>query len=119
MRPEIIIENKVRKTALLFGVPSLKMKLDTNAGWPDVLFLMPAGKPAFIEFKAPGETPRKLQWHRIKTLGKLGYDVNWFDDSKKACRWLAAIHAARLSETGHQVNGQTGLRWAPLGSRAW
>ena len=43
------------------------------AGIPDRLVLMPGGKMAFVELKAPGEKPRKLQQVRIKQLRKMGF----------------------------------------------
>ena len=43
------------------------------AGIPDRLVVMPGGKCAFIELKAPGEKPRKLQMMRMKQLKKLGF----------------------------------------------
>ena len=43
------------------------------AGIPDRLVLMPNGKCAFVELKAPGEKPRKLQQIRMKQLKKLGF----------------------------------------------
>ena len=43
------------------------------AGIPDRLVLLPNGKCAFVELKAPGEKPRKLQLMRIKQLKKLGF----------------------------------------------
>ena len=42
------------------------------AGIPDRLVLLPNGKCAFVELKAPGEKPRKLQKIRMKQLRKLG-----------------------------------------------
>ncbi len=43
------------------------------AGIPDRLVLFPEGKSAFVELKAPGEKPRKLQVVRMKKLRKLGF----------------------------------------------
>lgn len=43
------------------------------AGIPDRLVVMPGGMCAFIELKAPGEKPRKLQMVRMKQLSKLGF----------------------------------------------
>ena len=43
------------------------------AGIPDRLVLLPNGKCAFVELKAPGEKPRKLQQIRMKQLKKLGF----------------------------------------------
>jgi hypothetical protein len=43
------------------------------------MFLLPSGRPLFIEFKRPGEKPRPLQNSKIKILSKLGYDVETHD----------------------------------------
>ena len=32
-----------------------------SSGWPDRIVLLPDGKIGFVEVKAPGEKPRKLQ----------------------------------------------------------
>ena len=49
------------------------LKQTSLAGIPDRLVLMPGGKMAFVELKAPGEKPRKLQQVRIKHLRKIGF----------------------------------------------
>ena len=49
------------------------LKQTSLAGIPDRLVLMPGGKIAFVELKAPGEKPRKLQQVRIKQLRKMGF----------------------------------------------
>lgn len=49
------------------------LKQTSLAGIPDRLVLMPGGKMAFVELKAPGEKPRKLQQVRIKQLRKMGF----------------------------------------------
>ena len=43
------------------------------AGIPDRLVLLPDGHCGFVELKAPGEKPRKLQEMRMKWLRKLGF----------------------------------------------
>ena len=51
-------------------------KLNTGtAGWPDRIILMPDGKIAFAELKAPGKKPRPLQLARHKSLMELGFRV--------------------------------------------
>src|SRR5208283_1561851 len=90
---ETSVERRVARDALtLYGVVSFKLTLRHDAGWPDRLFLVPGGRPLFIEFKRPGEPPNPLQAHRIETLSGLGYDVEVRDDYDAA---LAAI-AGRL-----------------------
>lgn len=42
-------------------------------GVPDRIVLLPKGKMAFIELKAPGKKPRDLQKRRLKQLSNLGF----------------------------------------------
>lgn len=44
-------------------------------GMPDRLVLLPDGKSAFVELKAPGKKPRAIQVRRIRDLVGLGYGV--------------------------------------------
>src|SRR5208283_3779262 len=90
---ETSVERRVARDALaLYGVVSFKLTLRHNAGWPDRVFLVPGGRPLFIEFKRPDEPPNPLQWHRIDTLRGLGYDTEVRDSYDAA---MAAI-AGRL-----------------------
>ncbi len=49
-------------------------------GVPDRIVLLPRGKFAFVEVKAPGEKPRPLQVSRHKLLRRLGFRVYVLDD---------------------------------------
>ena len=49
-------------------------------GMPDRIVLMPGGRLAFVEVKAPGKKPRPLQEARHKMLRELGYTVYTLDD---------------------------------------
>ena len=49
------------------------------AGVPDRLILLPKGKIAFAETKAPGEKPRQLQVSRHRLLRRLGFKVYVID----------------------------------------
>lgn len=53
------------------------------AGIPDRLVLLPSGRCAFVELKAPGEKPRKLQELRMKQLKKLGFRTYVVDSIPK------------------------------------
>ena len=53
------------------------------AGIPDRLVLLPNGKCAFVELKAPGEKPRKLQQIRMKQLKKLGFKCYVVDEAEQ------------------------------------
>lgn len=62
-----------------WGVESIKLSTSGHygtGGWPDRLFLIPGGRPLFIEFKsASGWTLTELQAHRIHLLRTAGYDA--------------------------------------------
>jgi hypothetical protein len=100
-KAESNIEHIVVKWATAHDIPMFKLKLDTNAGWPDRLFLLPRGVPAFIEFKRPQKKARKLQQHRIQTLQRLGYHADVFDDAEAAIRWLVKIQTSPISKASH------------------
>lgn len=51
-----------------------------RAGWPDVLFLIPGGRPLFIEFKSKGKKPTCLQAKRLRELVQAGYHAVWADN---------------------------------------
>ena len=58
----------------------------TSPGWdgmPDRLALLPGGRMAFVEVKAPGKKPRPLQLARHRTLRQLGFRVYVLDDEKQ------------------------------------
>jgi hypothetical protein len=63
-----------------YGLRSLQLNLRQDAGWPDRVYLIPGGRPLFLEFKRAGEDARPLQAHHIELLRGLGYDV-WVADT--------------------------------------
>nr|WP_300858427.1 VRR-NUC domain-containing protein [uncultured Acetatifactor sp.] len=52
-------------------------------GVPDRIVLLPGGKMAFVEVKAPGEKPRPLQMARHRLLRRLGFKVYVLDDESQ------------------------------------
>ena len=48
-------------------------------GMPDRIVLLPLGRFAFVEVKAPGEKPRPLQLARHEMLRQLGFQVYVID----------------------------------------
>jgi hypothetical protein len=53
-------------------------------GWPDFIYLIPGGRPLFIEFKATGKRATRTQEWRIRILEELGYDVEVCDSPEGA-----------------------------------
>ena len=66
----------------------IALKLDTLAGIPDRLILLPQGVVMFVETKAPGEKPRKIQEFRIRQLRELGFRVEVLDNGNEIDRLL-------------------------------
>ena len=69
---ESIIEKVVVQHARKVGM--IVHKMEGEAGMPDNVLLY-KGVALFIEFKATGEVPRKLQLHKHKLLREQGFTV--------------------------------------------
>ena len=69
------IEQKFTLTARRTGGLALKFVSPGMSGMPDRLVLLPGGRMAFVEVKAPGRAPRPLQEARHRTLRRLGFRV--------------------------------------------
>ena len=76
---EKIIEQKLVTAVKKRGGICPKFVSPGFDGMPDRLVLLPFGKFAFVEVKAPGEKPRPLQLARHGMLQKLGYRVYVLD----------------------------------------
>ena len=63
-------------------------------GVPDRIILLPDGKAAFAEQKAPGEKPRPLQAARILRLRALGFRVYVIDNAEMIGGVLDEISAS-------------------------
>ena len=77
------IEQKLVKMTSQSGGVALKFVSPGCAGVPDRLVLMPGGKAAFVEVKAPGRKPRPLQIRRISQLRRLGFRVFVVDGTEQ------------------------------------
>lgn len=78
--------------AVARGLGVLSVKLTTlgargTSGWPDRLFILPGGRVLWMELKAPGRKPTKLQESRIRQLRERGHSV-WLVDSVDAGKKL-------------------------------
>ena len=76
------IEQKLVLKVKNMGGLALKFVSPGLAGVPDRIVLLPKGKIAFIELKAPGKKPRPLQVRRMKQLKNLGFKVYVIDSIK-------------------------------------
>ncbi|MCM1530459.1 MAG: VRR-NUC domain-containing protein [Alistipes sp.] len=74
------IEMKLRDAVKAVGGLCWKFTSPGTAGVPDRIVLMPKGRIAFMETKASGGIPRKIQLKRHKQLRALGFKVYILDD---------------------------------------
>jgi hypothetical protein len=65
-----------------------------TSGWPDRIILLPDGKVGFVEVKAPGGKPRKLQTHRHEQISALGFKVYVLDGVEQIGGILDEIQTA-------------------------
>ena len=74
------IEKKFADAVKEKGGLALKFVSPNFDGVPDRIVLMPDGKMAFVELKAPGKKPRPLQLKRKRMLERLGFPVYVVDN---------------------------------------
>lgn len=67
-------------------------------GVPDRIVLLPHGRIGFVELKAPGERPRKLQVARMRLLQRLGYKSYVCDQVELIGPILDEIEGVRQNE---------------------
>lgn len=72
------IEQALKARIVALGGVCWKLVCPGTVGVPDRVCLM-GGRIVFVEVKAPGETPRPIQSHRIKQLRDLGFTVKVID----------------------------------------
>lgn len=80
MGPEAKIEKAVCDYAKSKGCLVYKFSSPNHRGVPDRLFITPKGLTVFMEFKAPGKTPTKLQLREIDRIRENKGFAVWTDD---------------------------------------
>ena len=78
MREKTIEQKLTLAVKVTRGIP-LKLIAASFDGMPDRLILLPGGRIAFAELKAPGKPLRPLQLQRKRQLEALGFRVYVID----------------------------------------
>ncbi len=91
---EKTIETKLVMAVKTMGGLAPKFISHGFDGVPDRLVLLPGGKMAFIELKAPGKQLRPLQVRRKRQLEGLGFLVYCIDSPKQIGGILNEIQSA-------------------------
>lgn len=87
------IEQKLVRAVRAAGGIAPKFVSPGLDGVPDRLILLPGGRLAFAELKAPGRHPRPLQLRRIEQLRQLGFRVYIIDNTNQIGGVLNEISA--------------------------
>lgn len=88
------IEQKLVRAAKDMGGLAPKFISPGFDGMPDRLVLMPKGKIAFAEVKAPDKTMRPLQIKRKRQLEALGFRVYCVDSTEQIGGILGEIQSS-------------------------
>jgi len=88
------IEQKFLTAVKAVGGVAVKFVSPGLDGMPDRLALLPGGKMAFVEVKAPGKKPRPIQEARHRMLRRLGFQVYVLDDEKQIGGIINEIQSA-------------------------
>lgn len=85
------VEQRLVKAVKAMGGLAPKFVSPGLNGVPDRIVLLPNGRMAFAEIKAPGEKMRPLQVRRKSQLEKLGFSVYCVDGIEQIDRILKEI----------------------------
>ena len=92
MKEKIIEQSLVRAVRAMDGLAPKWVSPGLD-GVPDRIVLLPGGRIAFAEIKAPGKKPRPIQEIRIAQLRKLGFRVYVIDKEEQIGGVLDEISA--------------------------
>ena len=88
------IEQKLVKAVKNMGGIAPKFVSSSYDGLPDRLVLLPGGRLAFVELKAPGKRLRPLQEKRKRQLEALGFSVYVIDREEQIGGMLNEIQSS-------------------------
>lgn len=85
------IESYLRQKVKDLGGIAYKFVSPGNSGVPDRMVLLPEGRTVFVELKAPGKKPTKLQLMQHKRMQTLGHEVRVIDSREQVDAWLQEL----------------------------
>lgn len=85
------IENHLVKRVRENGGEALKFYSQFSTGYPDRVVMLPGGRIYWVELKAPGKKPTKLQTEMHEKLRKLGQVVLVIDSKETVNSFITGI----------------------------
>jgi hypothetical protein len=82
------VEKYFREQVRGIGGRAYKFVSPGNVGVPDRLTLLPGGRTVFVELKAPGKKPTKIQQAQADKIRKLGFDVLTIDSKEGVDKFI-------------------------------
>lgn len=91
------IERYLRDQVRAAGGRAYKFVSPGNAGVPDRIVLLPGGRIAFVELKAPGRKPTALQQAQQKRIVELGFPVVVIDSFQSVDNLIRRMAAGGMA----------------------
>ena len=88
------IEQRFRLQCKLHGCHAVKFIDPSRDGAPDRFVLTPWGMSLFVEFKKPGEQPRRNQIQYLLMLNEMGYLAFTANDSDTPLNLILMLQAS-------------------------
>lgn len=91
MQEKTVEEYLIKRVAAQLHGKAMKWVSPGNSGVPDRLVIVPGGRVYFVELKAPGKRPRKLQEYVHKQIREMGCVVLTIDTKEKVDSFIKAV----------------------------
>lgn len=88
---ELKLEHRLVRKVERIGGRAPKWVSPGNRGVPDRLVILPNGRIAFVEMKAPGKPLEPLQVRWAKILRNLGHKVYKIDSNEDIDKFIAEV----------------------------
>jgi len=85
------IEQYLRNRAIAAGGRAFKWVSPGNNGVPDRIVMLPGGRIAFVELKAPGKKPTAIQINQQRVIEALGFPTFTIDNKEDIDKLINAM----------------------------